>query len=565
MTPAFGDRLRGGATLLLLSCAAACFCIPLTNPDLFWHLSSARWMMEHGALPRADWLSFTMEGRSWSDFEWLIQLAWHAVFQAGSMAGLWTLKVALFSACASLLWSILSLYGVPNLGRAAAVFAWALGTVTANDLRPENASAFFFLLLWWGLEAGRLERLPKALNGPRLFAAAGLVFVLWANIHAGFVYGLGLIGIFAGAEIITRRSGRLLGLAALCAACALLNPYGVGIYRVLWEHWGMLDALSSHIREWQEASVLSPWLWPFWGILLLAYGAVLLRHLRLKDAPIEHTAALLLLSLSASGHIRTTIYFLCAALPLSADALMRLSQTPRARFWRAALLGLLCALGLAFFSWRVLPIFRDFRFFLPRYVPEQLTLFLKEEKPLLAGRRMLNPWHWGGYLGYELYPDMRVFVDGRYIFHPLLAPMKDALVDPGAYRAFLSEHGIEVAVLERTRQLRLFPALLKDGKRADVWRPFYLEFLPKADWALAYWDEQGLVFLKRSAFPRKDLDRLEFTAFRPDDLEAAGLLFKEGHIPRARLEAEVRRYQRLAGPLAAAQEADAWLSSLRRS
>ena len=51
----------------------------------------------------------------------------------------------------------------------------------------------------------------------------------------------------------------------------------------------------------------------------------------------------------------------------------------------------------------------------------------------------------------------------------------------------------------------------------------------------------------------------------PDDLEAAGLLFKEGHIPRARLEAEVRRYKRLAGPLAAAQEADAWLSSLRRS
>ncbi|HAH08005.1 MAG TPA: hypothetical protein DCM05_16015 [Elusimicrobia bacterium] len=536
----------------LLACAAACFCLPILNPDIFWHLSAARWILEHRSLPRADWLSHTMAGKPWVDFEWLFQLLAHGAWSAAGFRGLWLLKLACFSAAAALLWRALALSAVSQEARAAGVLAWALGLSTANDLRPENFSVLFFLLLWLRLETHRLRATEP---GPLEKAACVLLFTLWANLHAGFLYGLVLLGIFAAGDVLRHRRRSLVLCLLLAAAAPLLNPYGLAVYRVLWEHAAVLGELKAHIQEWQEPTLEARWLWPFWAVLAASFLAVLRRQLLSKDVPGEHLAGLLLFALSAAGHTRTTVYFLCVAVPVLAAALPPL---PR----RDGLLALAAAAELAFFAWKVVPAAYRLQAFSPRYVPAQLTHFLEAERSVLGAKNLFNPWHWGGYLGWRLEPDYPVFVDGRYLFHGLLAPTYAATRTPEAFQAFLDSHGIETAILERTRQLTQVTVTLKDKTKTAFWRPFYLFYMPRKDWALVYWDAQGLVFVRRSAVPAVWLKEREFTAFRPEDLTAAAAMLADGALRRADLEGEVERYVREAGVQADETAARAWLEGL---
>src|SRR5579862_221965 len=79
--------------LLAIAALAPCLAAPINNPDLFWHLSAARRMFELGAIPRVDWLSSTLSGDPWMDFEWLQELIYSGIYGIAGMAGLWLLKV----------------------------------------------------------------------------------------------------------------------------------------------------------------------------------------------------------------------------------------------------------------------------------------------------------------------------------------------------------------------------------------------------------------------------------------------------------------------------------------
>ncbi|MBI5244600.1 MAG: hypothetical protein HY922_13110 [Elusimicrobia bacterium] len=548
---------RWAPAALLLACAAAALCLPVLNPDVFWHLSAGRWMLEHRAFPHADWLSFTMAGRPWVDFEWLTQLLFYAAFSLGGLGGLWALKLLVFTAGAALLWPSLGLYGTSASGRAVGMLAWVLGISTANDLRPENFSLVFFLALWFYLERRRLKG-PSLHKGAYEVIAVAAFFALWANLHAGFVYGLILLGICALADFAKRRALGLPALLPIAAAAALLNPYGPAVYRVLWEHYGALAELKTYIFEWQDPTLQASWLWPFWAILLSAYLSVLARYLKSRDVPAEHLACIFLFGLSASAHARTSVYFLSIAVPVTAAALKGLAAGKPRRL----LLGAAAAFELAFFAWKVAPELARFDVFQEHYVPAGLTRFLEGERGTLGGKRVFNPWHWGGYLGFKLHPDIRVFVDGRYLFHGLLPRMYAATRTPEDYRVFLDSYGIDIAVLERTRQLIAMPAALKGGGKGMLWRPFYLFFLPKKDWALVYWDSQAMAFVHRSTVPEQWLKTHEFTAFRPEDLKAAQELLHEGLLPKGRLAAEVERFAALSPDPADAAASRAWLKAL---
>ena len=93
-------------------------------------------MAQHAAWPRADWLSHTLTGTPWSDFEWLPQWGWYQTERLLGFGGLWGLKVAAYSAGGAILWRILGLYGYGLFGRGAAVFFWSLAISPANDLLP---------------------------------------------------------------------------------------------------------------------------------------------------------------------------------------------------------------------------------------------------------------------------------------------------------------------------------------------------------------------------------------------------------------------------------------------
>jgi hypothetical protein len=473
------DRLL--RRLGLLSLVPVAF-LPLSNPDLFWHLSAARRMRETLAIPAADWLSSTRAGAPWTDFEWAVQLIFDALHRAGGLHALWLFKAAMIAASAWILLKTLELYEADEPARAAALAAWGAASLTRSDIRPELFSLLGFGLVFLALERRRLGR---SVPGPFWCAA---LFALWGNLHPGFVYGLALIGLYAAAEAAQRGRAPWRHLAA-AAAGALLQVQGLSGLGVIWRHWRDAGNIGLRISEWRGIRLDDPWHLPFWLILLAVFGAALLLLRRRRRVPLGPLAAVMFLAFSASRHSRMSAYFVACAVPLTVAFLKDagVAGSPVRRSLGAALLAafgafsLWCALGYGFGRTA----------FNGHFVPRRAAEFLASQAADLPRRALYNPWGWGGYLGWRLHPDYLVFQDGRYLFHDLLVETGDALASPADWQAFLDRRAVDLALME---DLPLIDA--------ETGRPYHAAFMPRERWALVYRDGQALVFARRASVPR---------------------------------------------------------------
>lgn len=441
---------------------------PLSNPDLFWHLSAARRIRETGALPVADWLSSTRAGAPWVDFEWASQLLFEFLYRHGGFGALLAFKAAMMAASAYLLLKTLELYTDSSAARAAALALWGAASLTRSDIRPELFSLVGFSLVFLALERRRAGR---AIHGPLWFFP---LFCLWGNLHPGYVYGLALIGMYAAVDTSLWR------YLAAAAAGSMLQAYGLAHLSVLWSHWTDMENIGARIAEWRPIRFDDPWYWPFWLAFFSACAAALLLFGRRKRPPLAPLAAVLFFGFSASRHSRMAAYSVACSVPLLAAFL---SEAGALRLPRAAAGAIVLALG-AFSTSVSLKYGLARTAFNDHFVPRRAAEFLSSRRDQLPHGTLYNPWGWGGYLGWRLYPDYRIFQDGRYIFHDLLRETGEALETPAGWGEFLDRRGVDLALMENV------PVLL-DG------RPYYVLYMPREKWNLVYQDEQALIFARR--------------------------------------------------------------------
>jgi hypothetical protein len=92
-------RFRGCLDALLtlsLAVAASLFgCQPLSDPDVWWHLRSGEWIVEHRRVPTLDPFTFASADRLWVDLHWLFQVVLALVYRVGGVAGIILLTAAL--------------------------------------------------------------------------------------------------------------------------------------------------------------------------------------------------------------------------------------------------------------------------------------------------------------------------------------------------------------------------------------------------------------------------------------------------------------------------------------
>ncbi len=526
-----------------IAMALGAVAMPVLNPDLFWHLSAARYMVHNLRLPSADFLSWTEYGAPWKDFEWLTQLLWYAVYSAAGIKGLFVFKTALLATSFPLLYLALP----RNIGKEVAFIAlplWGLALMANSDLRPENFSVLFFAALLWKLETARRNggTWPR---GPAGLAGLALLFALWANLHAGFAFGLLLLASYAAGGL--ERTGPKAPLLALGAAFSgtLLNPWGIGLYSVLYKHAVQSAALSRYLSEWEPPSLLIPWHWPFTALLAGAAALLLLRYRRSRRVPPEHLLTLAWLAFEALSHTRHIVFFSMAAVVFSFDAAASLWEPARLiRTWRW--LAVLAAVYLSAVVW-------------PRYLSFRTSIggeaagaaaYLEANKALLGGRRLYNPWTWGGYLGWALAPDYQVFTDGRYIFHKYLVPESEAMKDQYAWEKFSDQENFGLALFRRDYQMLPY-GQRTGGGMAKIMRPSYLLFMPAGKWALVYWDAFSVLFARRGG-PLPP----EFRILRPDDFGSAELKLCDGAVGKEAAEGELKDYYKAAAGAPSTREAD---------
>lgn len=531
--------------------------MPVQNPDLWWHLSAGRWMLEHRALPRADFLSWTRAGAPWVDFEWLTQVLYWLAWRAGGGPALLALRVAALGGVLGLGAWLVRLYGWGPAAQGLAALLLGVALYPLADLRPDNVSLLFFTGLLVALEARRLDLLKPR---PAHWLAAAACFALWANLHLAFLYGLLLVAFYIAGDLAdayrpvisgTGRRGRLdraadyFGLLALGGAATLLNPYSGQLYGVLTEHYAALRFLRDSICEWQMPDVTMPSFSGYWVVVIFSFGAALAHFVKTRATPLGLLGALLYFGLSSSSHQRHLSYLALTGVPFAFWAARDLGWTGRRAAWAGAVLAALSLARVADLAMMSVLV-PGTPFVLEQH--KSAADLLVREAAVLSRLRMYNGWGEGGYFGFRLTPEYKIFFDGRYIFHDLLFETRPALEKPERFEPFLDARGVDLVIFRRAPG-SAFPETVKAKTKAVVPRPLYLRYLPPARWAYVHWDARDIVAVRRAAVSKEWLASRELRWLWADDWLRLDHQLREGAIEPAAVYAELKRVEAAAPDL----------------
>jgi hypothetical protein len=209
----------------------------VVDNDLWWHLKVGDWIIEHSAFPHTGILSRTAADRPWAAYSWFYEVLlsrFHSWFQ---LAGISVYGLLLTLAVTySVFWMVRRLSGW--FWRACLLTILSCAAFLFNVFpRPVFFSmTLFTVTLTLLLEARRTGRQQLLYWLPPLF-------LLWANAHIQFVYGLFVVGLFVAVELLQKAAihmGFASGFsAAFLVACpdAHGHPGGLSISNL---HWTVL-------------------------------------------------------------------------------------------------------------------------------------------------------------------------------------------------------------------------------------------------------------------------------------------------------------------------------------
>ncbi|HEU5118826.1 MAG TPA: hypothetical protein VFT74_19695, partial [Isosphaeraceae bacterium] len=271
---------------------------------------------------------------------------------------------------------------------------------------------FTYVFVFWTLRACRDYHLRKDW---RIWTIPPVV-ALWANLHGGFLAGpltvaaAGLGEAISGAWDADRKRKLVVfgAVGALSSLAALINPYGVGLYRHVFDlllHSGVTELIGEYRSApfgSGEAQILE---WVVLGLIALPVFS------RNQVSRYDLVPALVWLHL-ALGSIRHAPFFAMAVAPMLArlvDGVMR-PETERAlasrsERWSAwvplASVGLLLAMVLN------LPLGGPD----PQHWPLKAVRELNRLDPAI---RLFHEQDWGGLIEAECRPKRRTFLDDRF-------------------------------------------------------------------------------------------------------------------------------------------------------
>jgi hypothetical protein len=204
------------------------------------------------------------------------------------------------------------------------------------------------------------------------------------------------------------------------------------------------------------------------------------------------------------------------------------------------------AVGAAYFHY-FLPLPLPFFVVRPGF-PEGAVRYLKREEPALGKLRLYNPWGWGGYIGYRLFPSYPVFQNGYSVFYDLLVEGRNATDKPEHWQNFLGKQRLDLAIMNADLAPLQVTYRHADGSTHNENRPYYIYFMPQAQWALVYWDSVAQIFIRRGTVPRSWLDRHEYSFLHPGDLTALQRMIASRNNAMNRLHSEICRHLNDSGP-----------------
>jgi len=436
----------GVYALLLLNGSAL-----LNDSDTYWQIAVGQWILDHGALPRTDFYSFTKAGEPWTSSSWLAQVLYATSYRLAGWTGPVVLAAGSIAATFALLTHILG-RRIPALYAVAVAMA-ALVLSMDHFLARPHVLALPIVIIW----AHGLISASERGQAPSLWLLPWIT--LWANLHGGFLLGFFVIGVFGGVALLRRDWAGVRVFAFVGAAClvaTLINPLGWRLYEGSAATLGHF--VQAYITEWQSyyQNMEMPESIPGMVYVLL-FVALELRFVK-NACPLEaRLLSWLFLLLGIYQFRYMSFFFLFSTVPLALhlDRLLarRLDNFKIQNALAAA--GIMGVIALPVTCAQARPSFT-----LPHMISEQDARYLQTHLPKA---RLLNHWNAGGLLIFYTRGSVPLFVDGRAAtaypdgllrdYFPLVAWE----IDEAAWDAVIEKYKIDTVLwVKAHEQLRRF-------------------------------------------------------------------------------------------------------------
>jgi tetratricopeptide (TPR) repeat protein len=541
MAPASPAWLRWLAPAIPTVTAFTLALTRIEDPDAFTHLALGRDLLQRGSFPAGDPFAFALPEAVYYNTEWLFGVVLYIGILAAGPLGVVLLKAAILALAVWILWLDSRAWDEPTgtgptalLIRAAVLTAVVVMMRHRFVERPDIVLMVFLAFTIYAVNA------YLAAGRPWIFLLPA-VQVVWVNMHPSIVVGLlvlvavlgGGVALRVGTRVVARwwqpsaaavsavpswrRLGTVTAVLIAMIAVSALNPY-------------RFDPLTLPFRladqPWfrQEVLELQPprptaWPGPYAVTALLAVGLVGTAT-RLPLIPALVAVPFVRLGLSA---IRFVFLLELVAAPILARALTVITAGARSRLGRrlrlaAAVGALTAAVGVAGLTGigvgpladpRKVPGFGVN----PRWVPEGALRYLDDRG---IDGRVFNAFHFGGYIEWRDFPRRMPIIDGRGLVpRSLLEEIHFARAYPAHLERLQARFGLEVAVMD-------YPSYSGDAVE-DVLGPDADAALAAPAWALVYWDDVALVYLRRGGPHAAVIARDEYRHVKPAN-GAAGIL-----------------------------------------
>ncbi|MEO8597106.1 MAG: hypothetical protein ABI759_27555 [Candidatus Solibacter sp.] len=465
--------ILGLAALLLL----ACFSTEVTDSDTFFHLEAGKYVLEHHRLPLPDPFSFTtylgkpLPGeeivRSFNiTHSWLGEMVIYLAYAAGGYGGMVVLRALLMTAFAGLacLWIWRRTRSFYRALLAAAVTAF-ISSYFASD-RPYQITYVMIVVTLLTVESRR-----------RLWVLPPL-FLLWANLHGGYIMGFVVLGAYCAESLWQRLRGtpqpgerQLWLVSAASVVAAFFNPNGyltlyiLAVYRQ--------SNLTQSIYEWQK-----PALWPPSFLNLLLLGALVVMLWQRRRTRVADWVLLGLFGAAYLSAVRNSNLAGLVGPAMIASYLPWKRVAPRSLDWAIAAL-LAIAVAIPFARGRAFQL-RSAEWKYPAGAADFLLAHHVTQP-------MFHSFEKGGYLMWRGWPEQRSFVDGRSLNESVYADYQGMIKYLPGTRELLDRYGIQVVVMNA----------FEANSGAIYVLPLALADPAEKEWKMVFADAGAAIFMRQ--------------------------------------------------------------------
>jgi len=411
--------LRRLVILVLLYCIPASQAmVPFIDPDIWWHFRTGQWIFSHGQVPVTDPFSTYGMGKPWVAYSWLFEILVYALFTKLGLMGILVFTVSMSFLIALVLHGALRQARLPFIVEVFPMAA-ALGAMSSLlSPRPWLFSILFFTVeLFILFHVRRTGKIAPLVALPPLF-------VLWANLHIQFIYGLAVLGLFLmevllsqlpsleGDKAVSAPSplGRLSFLLLACLLATLITPYHFRLYTPILEYVGQTGAFQV-VMELLPLSVRSLTDWLVIGLTIVAAFV-----LGWQRAWLPFPTLLLLMGTFLAFRARRDVWVLAlAAVFIISEFGGFVRSEPSFSFTKVRIICVIVVLTVAIYL-----------IGLRRQISEQQLESVAERRFPVAAVKFINEknfpgplynhFNWGGYLIWAL-PRLLVSMDGRTNLH----------------------------------------------------------------------------------------------------------------------------------------------------